>query len=156
MKNPRKILRRGAAAAGLLLLAIQLVPYGREHANPVVRAEPAWSSPRTRELAQRACFDCHSNQTSWPWYAWVAPASWLVQYDVDEGRRKLNFSEWDRPQKEADEATEEVREGGMPLTPYVILHPHARLTDAEQVELADGLAATLGDRRRRGGAGDER
>ena len=156
MKNPRKVLRRGVTAVGLLLLAIQLAPYGRDHANPAVRAEPAWNSPRTRELAQRACFDCHSNQTSWPWYSWLAPASWLVQYDVVEGRRKLNFSEWDRPQKEADEAADEVREGAMPLAPYVVLHPHARLTAAEQAELADGFAATMGGHRGRGGTGDER
>ena len=58
----------------VLFVLLQLVPYGRDHANPPVRQEPAWDAPRTRELAGRACFDCHSNQTLWPWYASVAPS----------------------------------------------------------------------------------
>lgn len=149
MRKLQKIVRRSLAVAGVLLLAIQLVPYGRDHANPAVRAEPAWNSPGTRELAVRACYDCHSNQTEWPWYSWIAPVSWLVQYDVDEGRRKLNFSAWDQPQKDADEAADEVREGAMPLRPYVVLHPHARLSTVERAELEQGLAATLGTRARR-------
>ncbi len=68
-----------------VLVLIQVVPYGRDHANPPVRAEPAWNSARTRELAVRACFDCHSNETIWPWYSNLAPASWLVQRDVKKG-----------------------------------------------------------------------
>ncbi len=78
--------------AGFLL--IQLVPYGRNHTNPPVLQEPNWDSPQTRALAQRACFDCHSNETEWPWYSHVAPVSWLVQRDVEEGREKVNFSTW--------------------------------------------------------------
>ena len=74
----------------LLLAAAQLVPYGRDHDNPPVVAEPAWGSPATRELARRACFDCHSNETQWPWYSNIAPLSWLIQRDVDEGRDELN------------------------------------------------------------------
>ena len=130
---------------------IQVLPFGRSHANPPVRTEPNWDSPQTRELADRACFDCHSNQTRWPWYSSVAPVSWLVQRDVDAGRRKLNFSEWDRPQKEAKEAAETVREGKMPIRTYLLLHPEATLSAAERRALADGLAATLGGE----GKGDE-
>lgn len=76
-----------------LFLLIQLIPYGRQHTNPPVVAEPAWDSPQTRDLAVRACFDCLSNDTVWPWYSNVAPISWLVQRDIDEGRQRLNFSE---------------------------------------------------------------
>ena len=61
---------------------IQLVPVQRT--NPPVVAEPPWDSPETRALAVRACFDCHSNETVWPWYAYVAPVSWLVAHDTDE------------------------------------------------------------------------
>lgn len=131
---------------GLLALAavIQLVPYGRDHTNPPVTGEPAWDSPATRELAKRTCFDCHSNETEWPWYSNVAPVSWLVQRDVNEGREKLNFSEWDRPQKHADEAAKEVREGEMPMWIYLPTHPEARLTDAEKQQLIAGLEATFG------------
>ena len=78
----------------VLMAFIQLIPFGRAHANPPVLQEPNWDSPQTRDLASRACFDCHSNETTWPWYSNVAPVSWLVQRDVDEGREKLNFSEW--------------------------------------------------------------
>lgn len=74
-------------------LGIQAVLYGRQHSNPPVVAEPKWDAPQTRSLAARACFDCHSNETVWPWYSNFAPISWLVQRDVDEGRRALNFSE---------------------------------------------------------------
>ena len=131
---------------GLLALAavIQLVPFGRDHTNPPVTGEPAWDSPATRELAKRTCFDCHSNETEWPWYSNVAPVSWLVQRDVNEGREKLNFSEWDRPQKHADEAAKEVREGEMPMWIYLPTHPEARLTDAEKQQLIAGLEATFG------------
>ena len=75
----------------VVLVAIQLVPYGRRHTNPPVTQEPGWDQPRTRALVARACFDCHSNETAWPWYAHMAPLSWLVQRDVDEGRRALNY-----------------------------------------------------------------
>ena len=73
------------------LLVIQLIPYGREHSNPAVVSEPPWDSPATRAFAVTACFDCHSNETEWPWYSNIAPMSWLVQRDVDEGRQHLNF-----------------------------------------------------------------
>ena len=138
-------LRRSLLAGLALGLVLQLVPYGRAHGNPPVTGEPAWDSPQTRELARRACFDCHSNEVHWPWYSHVAPVSWLVQRDVDEGRAVLNFSEWQRPQAEAGESAETVREGEMPLRPYLLLHPEARLNGKELELLASGLAATLGE-----------
>jgi mono/diheme cytochrome c family protein len=133
-------------ALGLLaaFLAIQLVPYGRDHTNPAVTGEPTWDAPETRALAKQACFDCHSNETVWPAYASIAPASWLVQHDVKEGRAVLNFSEWSRPQEEAKEASKEVVEGEMPPTAYTLVHAHARLTAADRDRLAQGLARTLG------------
>ena len=133
-------------ALGLLgtILAIQLVPYGRNHTNPPITGEPAWDAPETRALAKHACFDCHSNETAWPVYASIAPASWLVQRDVDEGRAVLNFSEWTRPQEEAEDASEEVLEGEMPPAAYTLIHAHARLDAADRVRLARGLARTLG------------
>lgn len=126
-----------------LLVVIQFVPYGRAHTNPPVVQEPMWGSPQTRELARRACFDCHSNETVWPWYSNIAPVSWLIQHDVDEGRRKLNFSEWNRPQDELDEITEVIREGEMPPIYYVMLHPEAKLSQTEKETLIAGLRATV-------------
>jgi hypothetical protein len=73
------------------LIVIQVIPYGRDHTNPPVIEEPVWDSAQTRDLAVRACFDCHSNETVWPWYSNVAPLSWLVQSDVEEGRETLNL-----------------------------------------------------------------
>ncbi len=140
-------MKRTALGALALFAALfggmQLVPY-RVH-NPEIRQEPEWNSPTTRALAKRACFDCHSNEVQVPWYGKVAPVAWIVRDHVDEARRALNFSEMDRPQEEAHEAGEEVREGEMPPWYYVRLHPEAQLTDAEWRQLAAGLDATLGD-----------
>lgn len=142
----RRIAVRVAIAVLGLLAAMQAVPYGRDHSNPPVVQEPAWDAPRTRDLVVRSCFDCHSNQVRWPWYSHVAPVSWLVQRDVDDGRRHLNFSEWHQRQRKADDAAEEVAEGEMPLWTYLLAHPAARLDDAERRELIAGLERTLGDR----------
>lgn len=133
---------RGVFVLAALLIVAQLLPFGRVE-NPPVTAEPEWDGPRTRELAVRACFDCHSNQTQRQWYH-VAPVSWLVARDVAEAREHLNFSEWDREQRDADEAAEEVAEGEMPLRSYLLVHPAARLSDAERAELVRGLEATVG------------
>lgn len=132
-------------ASGLLMLAlIQMVPFGRDHTNPVVAAEPPWDSQQTRDLAARACFDCHSNETEWPWYTNVAPVSWLTYRDVVEGREVLNFSEWDRPQKKANEAVETLLEGEMPPWYYLPTHPEANLSAEEIAALAEGLRRTIG------------
>ena len=128
----------------LAFVAIQFVPYGRDHLNPPVGAEPIWDTPQTRALARQACFDCHSNETEWPAYSRVAPVSWLIQHDVYEGRSALNFSEWQRKQEEANEAAEKVLEGEMPLRIYRAMHAHARLTAADRERLAQGLERTLG------------
>lgn len=144
---------RGLMVIVALAVAIQLVPYGRDHSNPPVVEEPAWDSAGTRELAVRACFDCHSNETEWPWYTNIAPISWAAQRDVDEGRELLNFSEWNRRQ-EGEEAAETVREGSMPPWIYTLTHSDARLTDDEVATLEAGLVATFGDEHE--GGGDDR
>ena len=156
MDHPRgkKILGRGLLGLLVVFVAAQLVPYGRAHTNPPVVSEPRWDQPRTRALAVRACFDCHSNQTAWPWYASVAPASWLTQRHVDEGRRVLNFSDWSRAYEAASECAEEVLEGKMPTRDYALVHPHARLSDEERRALAAGLTATLGQASREHRADD--
>jgi hypothetical protein len=124
---------------------MQLVPYGRSHTNPLVVGEPAWDSPRTRELAKRACFDCHSNETKWPGYADVAPMSWVMQHHVEVGRSVMNFSEWGTvPFDLAHEAGGQVLRGDMPPATYLWMHEEAKLTDDERVELARGLHATFG------------
>ncbi len=133
----------GLGFAVIVLFAlIQLIPYG--HRNPPVIQEPAWDRPQTRDLAVRACYDCHSNQTVWPWYATVAPISWAFQLDVDEARRQLNFSEWNRLQPGAAKAVDDVQRGRMPSKSYVSSHPSADLTPEQKAVLIQGLKAILG------------
>jgi hypothetical protein len=143
---------KSACAILVTAIAIQLIPYGKNHANPPVVREPSWNSPLTRELAKLACFDCHSNETVWPWYSKIAPVSWLVYWDVVAGRKHLNFSEWqggagkhERPH----ELTKEVIKGEMPPLQYFIAHPEAKLDDRSKKLLIDGLAATAAAATRR-------
>ena len=131
------------AAIGLALL-IQLIPYGRDHTNPPVSGEPNWDSPQTQALAKRACFDCHSNETVWPWYSNIAPVSWLVYHDVEEGRRELNFSEWNSSHhEETGEIIEAIQEGKMPMPIYLLQHPEAKLSATEKQALIDGFRISL-------------
>ena len=134
----------GLALLALVLLfgLIQLVPYGHAHSNPPVQQEPAWDSPQTQQLARRACYDCHSNESTWPWYSNVAPVSWLVQHDIEEGRERLNLSEWGMHRTEADEVSETMRRGEMPPWFYVVMHPQAQLSPSEQEALIQGMIAS--------------
>ena len=152
MKPSMRSILFGVIGLAVLGVLIQLVPYGHDHTNPPVLQEPTWNSPQTREIAKRACFDCHSNETVWPWYSNIAPVSWLVYRDVAEGREHLNFSEWgvhpSLPEGEGEgeqhqhgpEVIQEVLESGeMPPATYLLMHPEARLTDQEIQILIDGL-----------------
>jgi hypothetical protein len=140
------VLAETAVVAGALFVLIQFVPLGRMPSNPPVTQEPAWDSPQTRALAVRACFDCHSNETEEPWYSNVAPISWALSDHVESGRSKLNFSEFDKPQEDADEAADITEDGGMPPGYYTRfgLHSTADLSDAELDQLVAGLRATPG------------
>lgn len=130
----RRLLPRLAIAAAIVFVAAQFVPVPRS--NPPVETEvPA--SPEAREVLRRACYDCHSNETIWPWYSRVAPASWLLAWDVNEGRDHLNFSTWNRlteteRQHAFEEIPEEIEAGAMPLPFYLPLHPEASLSDRDK------------------------
>jgi hypothetical protein len=132
-------MKAASVGAGVIavLLAIQLVPVKRD--NPPVESEvPAPEA--VRAILKRACYDCHSNETRWPWYARVAPASWLVAYDVHHAREHMNFSTWARydarkQAKHLEEAWEEIDEGEMPLFYYVWAHPAARLSASDRSAL---------------------
>jgi mono/diheme cytochrome c family protein len=119
-----------ALVAGAFLV-IQLVPYGRAHTNPPVTRAVAFDSPRTEQLVTGACGDCHSNMTNWPIESNVAPFSWLIQHDVDGGRSRLNFSQWDRGQPDLNEVLDAISGGSMPPLQYRLIHSSARLSDAE-------------------------
>ncbi|MEO7731253.1 MAG: heme-binding domain-containing protein [Kofleriaceae bacterium] len=138
-----KVLLITLAWLGGAVALMQLIPYGRTHANPAVIKEPPWDSPRTRELAVRACFGCHSNETKWPWYANVAPISWVVEFDVNVARSVVNFSEWNRTYDLAPSSGLSVKTGNMPTLKYRMAHPEANLTPEETLDLARGLDAML-------------
>jgi len=140
----RKIVLWALGIVAVLFVAIQFVPYGRDHTNPPVLGEPTWSDAETKVLFDRSCADCHSNETKWPWYSNVAPVSWLVWRDIDEGRAKFNVSEWGHRRMEVDEAGRQVQEGEMPMPIYLVMHPEARLSAAEKTTLINGLNATFG------------
>jgi cytochrome c551/c552 len=130
--------------AGLVLFGlIQLVPYGRNHTNPPVVQEIQWDSSETRALAERACLDCHSNQTVWPWYSNIAPASWLLAMDTSEARDHMNFSDWGSRPRSAEEIARQLERGSMPPSRYLALHPEARLSDAEIAKLIAGFRASI-------------
>jgi cytochrome c551/c552 len=135
---------RIAKWALLITILIQFVPFGHSHTNPPFTGEPAWDSPETRLLFRRACFDCHSNETVWPWYSHVAPVSWLLQRDVDGGRRHLNFTEWNKPQRHAKDIAAQIKSGDMPPWFYLPMHATARLTSAEKQAAMDGAAKSFG------------
>lgn len=138
-----KVVRWVVLGVVVVLVGMQFVPVDRS--NPPVTAEvPA--PPEVRAVLRRACYDCHSNETTWPWYGRVAPVSWLVARDVHEGREELNFSTWDqytsRQQVEKlKESWEEVEEGEMPLWFYLPVHRDAVLSDADRAALRNWALA---------------
>lgn len=130
------------------LIVIQFLPTGLSPENPPVIAEPLWDSEQTLALVDRACYDCHSNETRWPWYSYIAPMSWLIAYDIREGRKVLNYSEWTpgaAREHTVEAAVELVSKELMPLPYYLILHPEADLSSVEKGQLINGLIATFAD-----------
>ncbi len=133
--------------AGLLLS--QLVRPARD--NPPPQEAMVWDTPATKDLATRACMDCHSNETVWPWYTGVAPSSWLTVLHVRRGRESINLSELNalssrRRDRLPDSLERAVTRGSMPPFDYLLMHPEARLSDAERQQLADGFKASLAER----------
>lgn len=127
------------AAAFAVFGAIQFIRV--PHTNPPVEFEVAWDSPRARDLFYRACADCHSHETRWPWYSRVAPVSWLVANHVRDGRLDMNISFPD--EIDVTEAAKQIRSGRMPPADYRLMHPEARLDEAEKTELISGLKKTF-------------
>jgi mono/diheme cytochrome c family protein len=140
----------GVLAILLLAGAVQLIPVDRT--NPAVTSEIE-APAEVMAVFERSCYDCHSNQTRWPWYSGVAPVSWVLARDVDEGREHLNFSRWgEYPDEErnhlARDIAEEVEAGEMPIKAYLFLHRDARVTAEETERLrqwAESLRAPGGE-----------
>ena len=151
MRLPRtkqfgRVVKWAALAFCVAFIAIQLVPVSRT--NPPVQGDFRGSTEVVSVL-RRACYDCHSNETVWPWYSRVAPLSWVIAHDVNEGRAALNFSTWNQlsAEKQAEamkESWEEVAEGKMPTWYYVALHPEARLSANDQSVLRGWSGSAAG------------
>lgn len=130
------------ALAAATLVGIQFFAVSRT--NPPVQTTIAWDSAETKDLFYRACADCHSNETTWPWYTALAPASWLTAADVNSARARFNVSE---PNSQGsfggfgnvNDIRQRIVSGTMPPSDYLLLHPEARLTDAEKQQLIQGL-----------------
>jgi hypothetical protein len=146
MSNGMKVVGFGALA----LVVIQLFPVDRT--NPPEDGPLVIQDPVVADIVDRACADCHTHNTTWPWYSRVAPVSWLLKSHVEEGREHLNFSVWQaqepsRQDHKLEEVVEMVEEGEMPLTSYTLGHPEARLTSEERdtlIRWANDLRAQLG------------
>lgn len=127
----------------VILVGIQLIRIDRSAVvsapeNDILSLHPA--SESVQATLKSACYDCHSNESKYPWYSQVAPISWLIGHHIEEGREHLNFSTWgeysaERKAHKAEECVEEMEEGEMPMKGYVLLHADAKLTETQQKEL---------------------
>ncbi len=153
----RKVTLRGILIVLVVLIVVaQLVPVTRD--NPPIQSDFN-DNAAVKQVLKKSCYDCHSNESVWPWYSYVAPVSWLVASDVHEARQKINFSNWGlmpaTKQKLAPQnMLDEIDEGGMPLPIYLIMHSNAKLTDADKATIrawveggtsSDTTGSTTGD-----------
>jgi len=149
--------RRLFLAVGLLVvvfLLVQLFPVGaifvsmQRVEDPPARQTFDWPTADAADITRRACYDCHSNETVWPWYANIAPGSWLMTRHVNNGRAVLNFSEIDfEAVADASHFMDHARwhiYNDMPPRPYLLLHPDANLTDAQRELVLSDLETLLG------------
>ncbi|MCF6242111.1 MAG: heme-binding domain-containing protein [Bacteroidales bacterium] len=129
----------------VIIVGMQLIPVNRPDNSDDLSKDIIANNQIPENIAnilKTSCYDCHSNQTKYPWYAYLAPVSFLVAKDVREGREELNFSEWEnrnksKKAKALDEIAEEVEEGEMPMEIYLITHPNAKLSDKQRKEFAE-------------------
>jgi len=137
-----------------VVLIIQLIPSGRPEVMPdnpddLIINNSIPDSITT--LLKAACYDCHSNETSYPWYAYVAPVSWLVARDINVGRSNMNLSDWQSKSKIdkvkiLGDIQDEIEEGSMPMPIYILMHPEAKLTPEQRKMLilwSDKFAESL-------------
>jgi hypothetical protein len=148
MSRRRKIVLGMGVLLIVGFLILQIIPIGSLRPalarveNPAVSVRIDWDSAETEQLTRAACFDCHSNETTYPWYAHIAPVSWLVSWDVNRGRQAMNFSV-DAPTDYDLADLEWHVTHDMPPSIYVIMHPEANLTEDQKALLLAGFAASL-------------
>ncbi len=134
-----------AAFVSLQLIPSEKIsPDYRFPGNPPVNQQFQWDSPQTEQLAHSACYDCHSNETRYPWYAHVAPVSWLINDDVNFARDALNFSTWSKSDIDLQDMIDQIQDGAMPKPIYLPFHAEANLTAEQKAQFIAGLRATFG------------
>jgi len=135
--------QRVAIVAAAVFIGLQAIPVDRSN-PPVNSARTIFASEalpaKVETVLRRSCADCHSNQTRWPWYSYVAPLSWIVAHDVHAARRQMNFSEWTgysekKREERLDGICEQVVNGDMPEGKYALLHRRARVTEDERAAI---------------------
>jgi len=131
---------KAAIAVFIVLAGMQLVPVDRRN-PPIDPSRSIFHSeslpPKVENVLRRSCQDCHSNQTRWPWYSYVAPVSWMVAQDVHQARRQMNFSEWagyseKKREERLNGICEQVVNGDMPEGKYAFIHRSARVSEDER------------------------
>jgi hypothetical protein len=137
----------------IILLVFLIIQFFRPEKNISAQDQPQALKKRyvipapVETYLKKACFDCHSNNTRYPWYAEVQPVAWYLAHHVQEGKGELNFDEFlNYPLKKQDHKLEEVietqEEGTMPLTSYLLMHHDAKLTSAQKKEIIDWVTLT--------------
>lgn len=142
--NFKRIAKISIVVGGVVFVLLQFIQPNRENpqTDPALSMSAELNVPKNiQSLLDRGCRDCHSNQTVWPFYSYVAPASWLVSYDVTEGRKYFNMSEWGKYKiskkiQKLSGIHEAVSNKSMPMPKYIPLHPEADLSDAERDTLS--------------------
>lgn len=141
-----------AIAIVIILIGIQFVP-GEERTAP--RTEPSAdmlmlldADPELASIIKDACYDCHSYESEYPWYAAIAPISWWLDGHVQHGREELNFNNWatmeaDDQRHALKESAEKVEKKEMPLTPFLITHPEARISEEQRAQIADWMRSKM-------------
>ena len=149
MSRRRKLILGVIGVIFVGFIGLQLIPPEQVFSdykypgNPPVGQQFQWDSPQTEQLARSACYDCHSNETVYPWYSHIAPVSWLVYDDVNVARDSLNFSTWTKQEIDVDDIIDQIQQGAMPKPIYLPLHPEAHLTAEQKAQLIAGLQATF-------------
>jgi hypothetical protein len=135
----------GVLIAFIIMLILQIIII--KHDNPPVLIEPIWDSEQTKQTFKNLCADCHSNETKWYWYSYIPPVSFLVQYDVNTGRRRFNISEYKK--EDGNKSAFLFEKGEMPLRVYTLIHSDPALKGAEREKFLQGLEATFGKYKRK-------
>tara|TARA_B110000037_G_scaffold219524_1_gene284883 strand:+ start:822 stop:1238 length:417 start_codon:yes stop_codon:yes gene_type:complete len=134
-----KLVPKIAVASVGVFLALQF--FQPDRSAPPVSAD--FDGPvQVKAILQKKCYECHSNETQWPWYSYVAPLSWWIEDHVVEGRKELNFSKWGNYKSKSEKMEEiydEVADELMPLKSYLITHPSHKVT-GEELEIIEAWA----------------